>query len=231
MDFSVSSSSGGFDEQFNSGNAAHWDRESGTWSVVNSNWYFTDGIVWTSATSKYNKATYSNFDYQARLWRNGCNTCTNRILVRTSGAISDGKPSNYYALQYTREGDYSVWKRVEGSHTALQNWTASPAINKGNAWNKLRFYANGNTLRCYINDTLVWNGTDSSLSSGGVGLGMYRTNSSSNDGFYVDWAVLSVLSSTSERGRAEEDNHIDPNQKVLNKEANQIRIGNEDMSR
>jgi hypothetical protein len=60
---------------------------------------------------------------------------------------------------------------------------------------------------------------------------MYRTNSSSNDGFYVDWAVLSVLSSTSERGRAEEDNHIDPNQKVLNKEANQIRIGNEDMSR
>jgi hypothetical protein len=127
-------------------------------------------------------------------------------------------------------GQYSVWKSVGGTLTPLQSWTNTSAIHTGNAWNELRVYANGSNFRFFINGTQVWSGSDSSLSSGRVGLGMYKSSTSSSDGFYVDWATLEVVKSAPSGMDSNTTENIDPKQRVLNKEANQRMEGNQDFS-
>jgi hypothetical protein len=230
MNFTVSSTGGGFDEQFNSGNADNWDRDSGEWDVTGldgDSWYYTEGVADKFARSSYNQDTYSNFDYQARLWRYGENLA-NSLFVRTSGkTMTNGLPSNGYAFQYIRDGRYSVWKFDNGVETALQSWTTTlDAVNTDDAWNVLRVYANGSTFRFYINGTLVWKGTDNTFSSGQVGLGMYRSSIETYNGLYVDWASLNLISSQAQSMDSQEKENIDPKQRVLNKEANQLMSGN-----
>ena len=90
--------------------------------------------------------------------------------------------------------EYTDFRRVAGgSAVAIVSWTSSSAINQGDAWNTLRVTANGTSLSFYINGTLLWSGTDSSLSNGRAGLGMYRTTSSAGDQLRVDWARLCTL--------------------------------------
>ena len=188
--FNVAASSCGFDEQFNSGNAANWTRHSGSWNVVSSAWYYTPGLTDLSAFTSYN-ATYSNADYKGRFWRDGTSTFANRLIVRASGATStDGTPANCYMFQYSSDGMYSVWKRVNGTSTPLKNWTSSSYINKGGAWNELRAWVSGSSLWFSINGVWVWSGSDSSLSSGRFGLGMYKGTGGS---LWVDWARLDCL--------------------------------------
>lgn len=186
----------GFDSQFN-GSAPGWESHSGTWTV-DSNYYRTTGLADASSSASY-VADFTNFDYEVRLWRSGCDGCANRLFVRgTPTPLGSGNRwYSYYGFQYTRGGSYSVWKRVAGGDvTALQEWTSSSAINQGDAWNTMRVVASGSSLDFYINGTLVWSGWDSSLTSGRVGVGMYRSSSSSGDQFFVDWATLSPLSIT-----------------------------------
>jgi hypothetical protein len=141
--------------------------------------------------------------------------------------MTNGLPSNGYAFQYIRDGRYSVWKFDNGVETALQSWTTTlDAVNTDDAWNVLRVYANGSTFRFYINGTLVWKGTDNTFSSGQVGLGMYRSSIETYNGLYVDWASLNLISSQAQSMDSQEKENIDPKQRVLNKEANQLMSGN-----
>jgi hypothetical protein len=100
---------------------------------------------------------------------------------------------------------------VEGVSTNLQPWTDSSAIVQGFAWNTLRVIASGGQLRFYINGTLVWSGTDSSLSYGRVGFGMFP--SSTSDMLEIDWATLTPSAIL---GPAT----ISPEQQALNDAAN-----------
>lgn len=217
----------GFNSQFN-GNASGWQSHSGSWTV-DANFYSTTGVANAWAGASYN-ANFSNFDYQAKLWRNGCSTCASRLLIRATptplSSINDWY--SYYSFNYTTGGYYSVWKRVAGgSETALQNWAYSSAIAQGSAWNTLRVVASGTSLRLYINGTLVWTGTDSALTAGRVGLGMYKDTSSNNQ-FFVDWATLSTLGATALETLAADS--VSPEQQALNDEANQRGGGSEAMA-
>jgi len=81
---------------------------------------------------------------------------------------------------------------VGGSSYRLQGWTSSSAINQGDAWNKLRVVAKGSNFWYYINDQLVWQGTDASLSSGRAGFFFDTETGSASDHLWVDYAVLST---------------------------------------
>jgi hypothetical protein len=187
--------SGGFNEQFN-GSAANWVKDSGSWGIASSAWYYTAGRAGYSDTSTYNK-TFSNLDYSARLWRSGTViTSANRLIIGANGAIgSDGHFSNEYTFQYTTDGFFSIFKRVDGVNTAVVDWTENAAIIQGSAWNTLRVKVFGSSVEFYINGIRVAYGTDSSLTAGSVGVGMYRDASSTGDGFWVDWATLTIPSS------------------------------------
>ena len=188
MNFTVGSA--GFNSQFN-GDATGWEVHSGTWWIASSQWYTTQGVSGAWASTSYT-ANFLNFDYQVRLWRNGCDGCANAILVRGAPEpLSNGDWHSAYAFQYTRDGYYSIWKNAGEDWSALQEWTYTSAINKGGAWNTLRVVANGSNLYFYINGTLVWSGSDTSLSSGRVGIEMY-SDGTSGDQLWADWAVLTT---------------------------------------
>ncbi len=215
----------GFDFQFN-GSAPGWEAHSGSWSV-DSNYYFTSGLAGTSASASYT-SDFSDLDYAVKLWRSGCDSCANRIYVRgtPNPLTADNHWYNEYKFQYTRGGSYSIWKRVAGgSSVAIQGWSSSPAINPGDAWNTLRVVANGTSLSFYVNGTLVWSGSDSSLASGRVGIGIYRTSDSSGDLLRADWATLSVLNA-----QGFEPGSISAEQQALNEAGNQSRAGSEDVA-
>lgn len=221
--FNVSTMTCGFNEQFNSGNATSWRRDYGTWYVRSSAWYYTAGVTNNFATSTYN-ATYTNADYRARLWRVGTSGYSNALIVRASGAISNGLPANGYRFQYTSNGYYSVWKRVNGVYSAVKYWTRSSYIKQGSAWNELRAYVSGNYLWFGINGHKLWSGYDRSLTSGRAGLVLYK---GSGGPLYVDWARLTCLSGTA--GEEDMGNlpQISAEQQALNEAADANPIGDE----
>lgn len=192
MAFVVSAATGGFDEQFNDGNASNWTQHSGTWAVVDNEYYYTTGVSNQWAVSTYN-AEYDDLDYSARVRRfSADNESSNSLIIRASGAtLSDGLPAEGYLFSYTRSGNFSVRKRVDGQVTIVVPLQASTAIDTGEAFNTLRVVAIGDQLAFYINGTKVWEGSDNSLTSGRVGVGVSRNPESTGDEFFVDWATLS----------------------------------------
>ena len=177
----------GFDSPFN-GDMSGWQVHSGSWTAGSQ--YMT-GTGLTGVRSSVSRATaYSNLVYEAKLMRYGTDTDANTLYIR--GTVSPLDSSNQwysgYGFQFTRDGSYFVFKRVAGVTTTLQSWTDSAALYQGSAWNTLRVVASGTSLSFYANGALLWSGSDASLSSGSVGIGMYC---SYTDTLLVDWATLS----------------------------------------
>lgn len=179
-----------------SGLAPGWQAVAGSWTV-GSDTLSTAGIVSNTASAQYVTESYADLDYQAILWRSGCMNCANRLMIRgTPQPLGDANAwYQAYVFQYTANGYASVWKVVGGVPSALQLWTYSPAIVQGEAWNRLRVIALGNSLYFYINGTLIWSGADSDLAAGRVGIGMYRDDSTGNK-LLVDEARVSTCGLT-----------------------------------
>ena len=152
--------------------------------------------------------------------REGCNSCANTIFVRgTPDPLWDqNRWNNGLLFQYTRNGNYSVWKYQSGKLVTLQNWTSSPAINPLDAWNTVRVVGNGSKLYLYMNGTLVWVGSDSSFSAGKVGIGMY-SNGASNDRLLVDWAALTTATGGQEVPEQVSEEQQDLNDAAMQKES------------
>ena len=215
----------GFNSQFN-GHADNWLPRAGAW-YVDTQYLFTYGIAGKAASVSYN-ATYTNFDYQVKMGRFGTITDANGIYVR--GTPLPLQTNNLwrsgYLIQYAKEGKFSVWRiNPNGTGTALQNWTFTPAIVQGDNWNILRVVANGSSLSFYINGSLVWTGTDATYSSGQVGIRMFRDASSTLwEELVVDWATLATGGGGSGALPITRD-VISPEQQALNNAANNKRQG------
>jgi len=190
----------GFDSQFN-GSSAGWTPVYGSWSIYNSYAYkgSRSGIGWASAVQD---GTYSNFDYSAKLWRVGSDTANTGIIFRASPSplSLDQDWKQGYQFGYSRDGFYSVWRlNINGTDTALKDWTTSSYLNTGSAWNTLRVLAQNNMLYFYINGYLVFSISDSIFSSGRVGI-IYYTNDGTSSVVYADWATLSPSGSSAPTG-------------------------------
>jgi len=183
-----------FFHDFNAVNGYHgWIRNpQNLWSLSSS------AMVTSGETEKlvtaYNSDTYTDFDYSVRMRRID-GTSVNAIVFRAGNSFnSDGHIYPAYRFGYFNDGDYNIVRcNADGSYDAIQTWTYSSAIVQ-NGWNTLRVVANGNTFNCFINGTLVRTFTDSTFSSGHVGVTMYRYTADydpSTTSLQVDWATLS----------------------------------------
>ncbi len=181
----------GFISSFN-GSSAGWWRVRGNWLIASGKYYRSTGLANLVASAKHINA-YADMTYQVRMKRTGtCTSCVNRIIIRgtpTSLTASNSwKPS--YSFQYTNSGYFSVFEITgDGSSVALKDWTTTAAIVK-NGWNTLKVVAVGPSLKFYINNHLVWNGSDDTLTTGQVGFGFYRDAAAGI--LYVDWAKLTT---------------------------------------
>ncbi|MCJ7723061.1 MAG: hypothetical protein MUP03_02910, partial [Anaerolineales bacterium] len=188
MNFTVEAPVVGFNSQFTS-NAAGWTAHKGVWSVAGGS-YTTPGVdnAYASASHANN---YSTLTYEARLKRVGCASCSNTLRIRgTVTPLVAEDWNKFYEFAYTNNGVISVWKVNGATVTALLPGTNTTGINNAN-WNTLKVIASGNQLRFYINGVLKWSGTDSTFSTGRVGIGMY-SDGTSGDKLFVDWAKLST---------------------------------------
>lgn len=96
--------------------------------------------------------------------------------------------SNYYMLTAaddvagSQTNSLRIRKRLTGTVSTLSTATVNSAFVDGDT---ITFRAVGTTLTAYVNGTLVDTVTDSSFSTGGLGIGAYR--SSANGQFAIDW--------------------------------------------
>ena len=157
-----------------SADLALWNKIVGPWSLYNG-WYRTNGVhpYWNSIVHDGN---YPKFKYIVRMRRINNLHNSSGIFVRATPYPLDAVDKewdDFYALLYTNNGKFAVFKGVNGSNTALKGWTPTPAINQY-GWNVLKVTGVGSTLKFYINGQLVWSGSDSSLGTGKVGIGFYK---------------------------------------------------------
>ncbi len=178
----------GINSQFNGSSTGWLSRPGGTWQYSASSVY-TTGTANRVSSASYNQ-TFTNFTYQARLKRVSATGNSSGLVVRGTPSFgTDNDWKTAYEFLYRQDGTFSVWRGVNGKWAALKNWTASPAIVK-NGWNTLKVTADGSNFTFYINDTLVWSGTDTAIPSGQVGLWMYRAKTAET--FEADWATLGM---------------------------------------
>jgi M6 family metalloprotease-like protein len=205
----------GFNSQFTT-NAAGWKPLNGSWKITASGLYHTPGLTDRYVSSMYN-ANFSTLTYTVRMRNVGCDHCMNIIYFRGAPGIltwnSDWNKG--YAFGYTNSGTYTIWKEVgSGDPILLVDIALSPAIT--DTWNILKVTAKGNFLQFFINNVLVESITDSSLSTGKVGIGVYRNTSAGNH-LYVDWATLKTTAPAADEssGLPEEGIFIDEMNAIL----------------
>ncbi len=184
----------GFSSDFRN-NAAGWiSRPGGDWTTLGGNGTIhTNGQAnkWSSISHSGN---FNNFTYIAKMKRVSATGGSSGFWVRGRAPTFDptyNGAKNAYFFLYSQNGCFSVWKHVNGAIVAKKGWTLSSSIAK-NDWNTLKVIADGNQLRFYINNKLVWNGSDASFKTGQVALTMFTT--STTERLDVDWAKLGMSS-------------------------------------
>lgn len=185
---SVPAPPAGFYSTFTS-DALGWVIHKGLWYLENSNYFTTVGVPGYASTISHLE-DYNTLTYEVRMKRDGCAGNSNVIIIRGDPVLdSVGWWNTEYTFNYTNNGYFSVWRDYYGTYTALRDWTYTNAINQG-GWNTLKVKAHGASLYFYINNILVWTGSDSAYASGRVGIGMYRGSACTSDKLWVDYAKL-----------------------------------------
>lgn len=169
--------------------ALGWVIHKGLWYLENSNYFTTAGVQGYASTISH-LDDYGTFTYEVRMRRDGCVGNANVIAIRGNPTLDYvGWWNTEYTFDYTNNGYFSIWRDYYGTYTALRDWTYTNTINQG-GWNTLKVKANGSSLYFYINNVLVWTGSDSTYASGRVGIGMYRGSGCTGDKLWVDYAKL-----------------------------------------
>ncbi|HSQ26948.1 MAG TPA: M4 family metallopeptidase, partial [Anaerolineales bacterium] len=175
------------------------------WSAVAGAWTITEQELKGKVTTPerwgsivYPIQNFSNIVYTVRMKRAGCDACQNQLIIRGNPYPLNGSQnwSSAYSFEYKANGAFSVRKNIAGVDHILKDWTSTSAILKGETWNVLKVVAIGTNLQFYINDILVWSGTDASLTAGQVGIGYYHSTAPW-DVMAIDWAQLVDISTLS----------------------------------
>jgi len=202
--FTVETGTGtGFYSNFNS-NHSGWSILKGTWSHESGAYFTTMGVLGKAASIAHSN-NYSTLTYEVRMKRSGySNSCANALLIRgDADQDSWGWWDHSYTFNYINYHGYyggpayAVTKDNNGTYYNLTDpynsavlWKSTSRVNSG-GWNTLKVTASGSHLKFYINGYLIWSGTNSSYSSGRVGVALYRNPSGSCDNrLYLDWAEL-----------------------------------------
>ncbi|WP_168121376.1 family 43 glycosylhydrolase [Paenibacillus sp. HB172176] len=157
-------------DDFESGNASNWTVDSGSWSVVNDDTYvYKQARNNIAAVAKAGNSAWTDYSLEVDvkpLSFNGANAGININLRYTD-------LSNRYFVAITPDAIQLV-KRVGGVKTVLQS---APATFQTDQIYKVKAEANDDSLKVWLNGSLLMSQTDSSLSSGQIALHTYYASS------------------------------------------------------
>ncbi|MDD9267433.1 right-handed parallel beta-helix repeat-containing protein [Paenibacillus sp. MAHUQ-63] len=168
-------------DNFDDGDAAGWSTQNGTWSVVqdNGSYVYRQTSAIEGRASAGNTA-WTDYAVEANVKIDNWNG-TNRAYV--AGRYQDG--NNFYAasLYNSGGGKLEIRKKVSGSTTTLA--TLDYPLAAG-TWYTVKLELAGSTIRMYVNGTLQLMATDTSLTSGAVGLVAYKSAASFDNVLVTD---------------------------------------------
>lgn len=151
-----------FTDNFESGTASNWTATQGTWSVV------TDGTKAYAQTSTSTEGrtsagnqSWTNYSVKADIKVDNYNS--NRVLL--CGRFKDA--NNYYAASLYNGSTLEIRKKVSGSSTTIASKSLSLPTG---SYHTIELEMIGSTIKVYVNGTLQLTATDSSRTSGAIGL-------------------------------------------------------------
>jgi hypothetical protein len=208
----------GFNSQFNANSNGWVSRPGGAWSISAGTTLRTTGMAGKWSSISYNK-NFDNFTLTAVMKRVSTTGGASGVWVRGDAVFDAGYNAveNAYLFLYSQNGCFSVWEHNADVFTAKKNWTLSASIVK-NGWNTLKVTADMGQLYFYINNVLVWHGTDTSFTTGQVGLTMFRSTYEKLD---VDWATLGMSQLYNAAGTAAADEPLEKGQVEIGPNASQ----------
>jgi hypothetical protein len=104
--------------------------------------------------------------------------------------------NNFYLLEITGDGQFTIDKLVKGEWQIINDWTLSPAINKGQQINKIAIAFGGGTSTIYINNKDVMSIQDSTFTSGDVCLGAFASETSAVEVSFDNLVIYTIDSWT-----------------------------------
>jgi hypothetical protein len=185
----------GFNSQFTT-DAVGWIPQNGAWTL-GSGFYQSLGLAGKYVSTAY-AASYPTFTYEVKLLRTGCVGCESVIFFRgaPSPINSVGDWNNAYELGISNDGYYYLGYQRNNAWTFIQDWTANPAITSG--WNTVKVTMNGGFIHIFINGVQIGYGTNFTLfNTGRVGVGYFRSTTSTGDSLKIDYATLNAVAPAS----------------------------------
>jgi len=164
-----------FSDNFESGNSNAWSKSSGTWVVV------TDGslVLRQTGTSADSRAragstSWTNYSVQARVKPIAFNG-SNRYVGLIARAINS---NHFYYLALTNGNQLVLARRDGDTSTTLTSKTFT--VTAGTFYT-LRIVVQGSSLTAFVNGTQQLNTTDSTYTSGQIGVATFFASGSFDD--------------------------------------------------
>ncbi|NCD33956.1 MAG: hypothetical protein EOL87_11150 [Spartobacteria bacterium] len=180
---------GYFTDMFDGTNAPGWEPVDGNWSVSNSAYHAASDQT-EFMCSRLKDAAWSNVWIETEVSLSATNMLPHGLVFHSSADFSTSAGIGYYLLLNQSGGNcyFAVFRQNNTTPAPLQNWTLSSAIKA--TTNTLSVNIEDSSIRCYINGTLVWDGTDDSpLPAGSIALTAYNTTSAPCSYSYQSVAV------------------------------------------
>ena len=190
-----------FSDNFDDGVADGWTQWSGSWSVIDGEYFISVGIVEDGITT-VDGLDFTDCTVETKL------RFTDSVGFRSGIIFRFLDSTHYYSIELGSYYDtLDMIKYTPGSPHYGETFAQISADNlfQTNTDYQLKIVVSGNLFRCFIDGEEVLNGTDSSYTHGGVGL-RARSADVQFDNFRVENATIYNIS---------DDNTTDPVQPEL----------------
>jgi len=164
-----------FSDDFESGTAANWTALSGTWAVVtDGSKVFRQSNNVDNARASTNAGPWTDQIITARVKPTAFNG-TDRF-VAVLGRLQNA--TTYYYATMRSSNKIEIKKLVNGSSTTLASKAFTVSLN---TWRTVKLEIVGTSLRLSIDGTLQLSATDTSFTSGKVGLATFNATAEFDD--------------------------------------------------
>lgn len=164
-----------FSDDFESGSASQWTVSSGTWSVVTDGTkvYKQTDAVNTNAVVTAGTSTWTDYTVSAKM------KLYDLASLSASGIIGRYvDANNFYMLRLHQSGQIQLYEKVGGTFTMLQAASTPVAINTTYT---LKLVFSGSSITGFVDGVQKISVTDSSFSSGKIGVRAYTQTISVDD--------------------------------------------------
>lgn len=155
-----------FSDDFEDGNSSGWTNVNGSWSVVSDgSKVFKQTSTTGEALTYAGSSSWTDYSVQAGIKLYDTPTSWASGIV---GRYKDG--NNYYLFRLT-SGKLQLYKKSGGTFTLLKETSYTSSTN---TWYTLKLSFTGSTIKGYVNGVEKISTTDSSITSGSIGLRTYK---------------------------------------------------------